>query len=247
MNDKKRKEFLAYATLPLFKKRVRRARDIVSQWLSICANPYVAFSTGKDSTCVLALVREQSESPSVYFDADSSYPESQQLLSAIPNLIIWPATEPILATIKRVGFASPRLEDETMRTTVYEPAAALLEKYKFDGVAYGLRAEESYGRRVNRRVRGPLFQYQTRYPGVWACQPICDWSYYDVWAFIVSQDLSYCGVYDKLWDEPIENQRISYWAGESERANGRYARLRRYYPALWQKLISEIPEAATYA
>jgi 3'-phosphoadenosine 5'-phosphosulfate sulfotransferase (PAPS reductase)/FAD synthetase len=239
--------FRLWSRLQLHRYRVSLAQDRTARWLDKVQNPYIAYSTGKDSTCVLRLVRDQSpEISAVYFNADCSFPECEQMLAQTKNVIIFPTLEPLLDTFKRFkGFnGGKQLERETMRTTVYEPIKRLLEQYRFDGVAYGLRAEESHGRRMNAKVRGAVFQYKR--DGLWACQPIHDWTYNDVWAYIVSNDLPYCGVYDRMWDMPEADQRISYWAGETKRRHGRWVWLKRNYPGLFNRFAAEFPEVRSF-
>lgn len=240
-----KKQFELHSQLARFKRRIVEAQWRITDWLSRVKNPYIAFSGGKDSTCILALVREQRpETPSVYIDADCAFPEISDILAATPNLIKIAASEPFLDTLSRFGLDNAKLEKETMRTTVYEPIKRLLAEFSFDGVCYGLRAEESYGRRKHAQVRGATFQY--RRDRVWGCQPIHDWTYEDVWAFIVSRNLLYAGTYDKLWDAPKEDQRVSYWAGETKRRWGRFAWLKRNYPDLFNRLAARIPEVRAY-
>lgn len=247
MPDERQEAFLLHSQLRVFRWKLDRAQERVAEWLHKVGNPYVAFSTGKDSTCTLSLVREQCPPvPAVYFDADCSFPESQSTLQETGNLIVFPTQEPLLETFRRFGGfeGGAALERETMRTTVYEPIQRLIQQYDFDGVAYGLRAEESHGRRMNAKVRGAVFQYKR--DGLWGCQPIHDWTYDDVWAYIVINDLPYCGVYDRMWDMPEEDQRLSYWAGSTKRRWGRWAWLKRNYPSLFNRLAAEFPEARSF-
>lgn len=248
MNDREKLLFSLHAQTRRFQYRVIQAKERVSRWLDKVDNPYIAFSTGKDSTCILHLVREQRpDIPAVYFDADCSFPESLEMIQTTENIIVFPTIEPLLETFKRFGGfdAGPELERETMRTTVWEPIKRLIAEYGFDGVVYGLRAEENPGTRGRlARKRGAIFQYKR--DELWACQPIHDWSYYDVWAFIVSNELPYCGVYDKLWDAPEEDQRLSYWAGETKRRWGRWSWLKRNYPDLFNRFAAEFPEVRCY-
>lgn len=238
--------FQLHAKTKQYRWRVEQARQRVSEWFSLVTNPYIAFSTGKDSTCVLALVREQRpETPAVYLDADCSYPESEALLRVTPNCIRFPADEPFLDTLARHGLdGGAELDRATMQSTVWGPIKRLIAEHQFDGVAYGLRAQESHGRRMNAYTRGAVFRY--RRDGLWACQPLWDWSYDDVWAFIVTNNLPYCGVYDRMWDMPEDDQRLSYWAGETKRRWGRYKWLRRNYPDLFNRLAARIPEVRSY-
>lgn len=247
MNEEIKMQALLWSKLRSHEYKILQARRRIEKWLSLVNNPYIAFSTGKDSTCLLHLVRAQKkEVPAIYFDAGCSFPESGELISQTKNLISFPTEEPLLATFHRFGGISGgrELERETMRTTVYEPIKRLILKYSFDGVAYGLRSEESRGRYMNAKMRGAIFQYKR--DGLWACQPIHDWTYEDVWAYIISNDIPYCSVYDKMWDMPKEDQRLSYWAGETKRRWGRWAWLKRNYPELFNRFAAEFPEVRCY-
>lgn len=247
MPDELRLRFQIHSTLPVFQRRVARARSRIEEWLAAVRNPYVAFSGGKDSTCVLHLVREQRpETPAVYLDADCCFPEVDDLLQHTPNLIRYPTSEPFLVTLARYGVDDPRIGNITMRTTVYEPVEASVEEHGFDGTAYGLRAEESRGRRLHARSRGAIFRYKKRYGSLLACQPIWDWTYDDVWAFIVVNQVPYAGTYDRMWHMAEREQRVSYWAGETNRSRGRYAWLRQNYPDLFRRLSELIPEVKSY-
>lgn len=246
MNDAYRERFWLHSTLPVFRRRVERAEMRVHEWAEKIENPYIAFSGGKDSTCVLHLVRSQRpETTAIYFDAQCAFPEVESLLAETPNCIKYAADEPFLGTLARYGLDDPAVEEATMQTTVWGPIRRLIAEYEFDGVAYGLRAEEnSKTRGMHARTRGAVFQYKR--DGLWGCQPIHDWSYLDVWAYIVSNNLPYAGVYDKMWEMPERDQRVSYWAGETNRTRGRFVWLRQHYPDLWRRLRAAVPEAANY-
>jgi 3'-phosphoadenosine 5'-phosphosulfate sulfotransferase (PAPS reductase)/FAD synthetase len=119
-------------------------------------------------------------------------------------------------------------------------------RYAFDGVAYGLRAEENRGRAMHAKSRGAVFQYQRDH--LWGCQPIHDWTYNDVWAYIISHHVDYCAVYDRLMEMGItpEDCRLSYWAGETKRRWGRWAILKRGWPELFNRFAAEFPEVRCY-
>lgn len=245
----KKAAFLSHASLRGHRKIVRRSEALIGRALERMENPYIAFSTGKDSTCVAELVWQQrSEVPAVYFDAQCSFPESAAYLNRMETegrRIIRFLCEPLLETFMRVGGpTSLYSERETMKSTVYRPIAELIQRHGFDGTFVGLRAAENWGRTQLYKYRGGLFWHQRW--GLLECIPVADWSHNDVWAFIFSNGLDYNQIYEKMRDMPIEDQRISYWAGETKHRHGRWAFLRRHYPELYNEFVALFPEVAGY-
>ncbi len=59
MDEKWRKALEAWAKTEEHQAKVEEAKHIIREALTRCLKPYVAFSGGKDSTCVLRLVLEQ--------------------------------------------------------------------------------------------------------------------------------------------------------------------------------------------
>jgi len=238
--------FRIYANTKQHQWRVNQARLFVTDWFGKCKRPYISFSGGKDSLAALHLVREQDPScPAVYWDADCAFPEVEDLIKQTPHCTKYPCAEPFLDTLARFGLhAGQDLENETMKTTVYTPVSAYIAETGVDGAAYGLRMAESRGRRMNGLTKGAVF-FAKGY-GVTMCQPVFQWSYDDVWAYIVSKNVPYCGTYDRMWDMPEKEQRISYWAGESNRQNGRWVWLKRNYPDLFNRFAARFPEARAY-
>jgi len=251
MNDDFRLQCKLHAQLRNHRHAVERAQQMIARALSEATRPYIAFSTGKDSVVLAALVWEQSQTiPAVYFDADCAFPESKALLVRYAEtgkpVHCWPC-EPFFETLHRMGGpSSDKCEAETMRSTVYRPIKSLLEKYHFDGAFIGLRAEESKQRHNLLDRRGQLF-WQKR-DALWECLPIGHFTYIDVWAYIVMHDLDYCAVYDRLMEMgvPPEDCRLSYWAGETKRRWGRWAILRRGWPELFNRFAAEFPEVRAY-
>lgn len=237
-------EYQLHSKLTTFIKKVQRTKQIIKKALDMMKKPYVAFSTGKDSTVLLDLTRTINPNiPAVYFDADAAYPESFEMLETIPNLIKF-KTEPILATFRKWGILHLNIEDKTMESTVYRPIKALLAKYHFDGVFLGLRAEESYGRKKLAQTKGTLF-WQKR-ESIWECIPLAWWTYRDIWAYIFSNNLNYNKIYDKMGALPEKERRVSYWAGETNRRGGRWVWLATMYPDLFNQLANEFPEVRLF-
>lgn len=232
--------FLLHAQLIAYQKKEQKALDTIEKALEMMKNPYVAFSTGKDSTVLLDLVRQVApETPAVYFDADAAYPESTEMLDT-PNVIKF-KTEPILETFQKWGILHPQIEKKTMESTVYHPIKALLAEYEFDGVFLGLRAEESYGRKQLAKSKKELIFLNKR-DKIWECIPLSWWTYDDIWAYIFSHKLKYNTIYDQMDMLTEKERRVSYWAGETNRQGGRWVWLARFHPELFNKFARCFPE-----
>lgn len=213
-------------------------------------SPYVAFSTGKDSTVIANLVREVApETPLVYFDAKRPFPESAAMLAwaeSTGNLIRYDTGTDYLDLLRKYGLSDARIDNASMEAVVWGPVKRLCAEYGFDGAFLGLRASESKGRRHLVKSRGALF-YAQRHPQ-WECLPICDWSVEDVWAYLVSTEAVYNGVYDRLWEWGVspDEMRVCYWCVEVNITRGNYVHLKRGWPQLWDELVVAVPEAASY-
>lgn len=249
MDPQRRKLYELHSRLPIMRRRVKEAEEAVARWLSKSKKPYVAWSTGKDSTVMLWLILQQKPDVEViYFDADSALPDSVELMERLRtewnlNLRII-KTRPILDTLAEYGLEHPRIDYYTMRDTVYLPVQQLVDE-GYDGVAVGIRAGEGRERSIASSKYAPL--WKTKGTGLWTCWPIHRWGARDVWGYTVSEDLPYNRAYDKTKFTNFEEMRVSYWAGETGRTYGRYAWLRYYYPELFQRLVDRIPVASRYA
>jgi 3'-phosphoadenosine 5'-phosphosulfate sulfotransferase (PAPS reductase)/FAD synthetase len=238
-----RTEALLRCQLQDYKTRVERARDFVSRALTQCKKPYVAFSTGKDSTALLNLVREQCPNVAVvYLDSPGcALPESLKLLDTYErqgmNLIRW-QVKSFLEIYREVDLEDPRWDAITMKELVYKPVKQLITEHGFDGIFLGLRADESHARRVSAHMRGELFFRKSNQ--VIECLPLLWWSADDVWTHILSEDLLYNAAYDHGFE------RVCFWCGQSGRTRGRWVTLKRHWPQLFNQLAAEFPEVTLY-
>lgn len=191
---------LEYARNPIHQQRVFGAIATIQQALAQRKRPYIAFSGGKDSMIVLALVQQIAGAvPAVWSDDELEYPELVQMMSPLigqPDLIVtygeaehagwyrpWRTRpywrDPFPGTI-RIGMDV----DEWMATRGH------------DLVFTGLRAEENARRRAWLEAHGPIYRVRS---GVGLrCCPIWDWTIDDVWAYTAAQGLPVCGVYDRM-------------------------------------------------
>jgi 3'-phosphoadenosine 5'-phosphosulfate sulfotransferase (PAPS reductase)/FAD synthetase len=116
-----------------------------------------------------------------------------------------------------------------------------------DTVLLGLRQEESAIRRMHLRKFGPLFYSES--DKSWHCNPIHDWTWLDVWAYIISNHLDYNRAYDRLEEIGVapEHQRVGPLAVEQVLGYGQMAILKRGWPELFNRFASEHPEAREYS
>lgn len=116
----------------------------------------------------------------------------------------------------------------------------------------GMRAQESRGRRTNRKYRGhlyPIKQSRSLPRGQWCSTPIVDWQHNDVYAYCVSRGIDLHPLYQCVAfahrDAPWW-LRDEWWVpDERTGATGSVAWLRRYWPSLYQRLCLWMPAASS--
>ncbi|MCM8900593.1 phosphoadenosine phosphosulfate reductase family protein [Caldicoprobacter algeriensis] len=181
------------------KAKVKEAQVIIAKTLSLYQKPYVAFSGGKDSTCMLYLVLQQKPDVTVlHWDYGPYY---------IPR---WLEKE-FIENAKKMGAVNIRIETSPKYERLGRNAINVLgEDYigklipqlkeeGYDLAFVGLRKQES----VKRRLRLQTNKNISILPECW---PVQNWDWKDVWAFIFSNDLPYASIYDKYapvvgWDK----------------------------------------------
>jgi len=170
-------------------EKIEKARQIVRNALQIYSKPYIAFSGGKDSTCVLHLVLEQCPDIMVlHWDYGPYY---------IPR---WLEKE-FIDNARQIGARNIRIEtsEKYMRlgrnainVLGREYLGKLIPQLKqegYDMAFVGLRKEEGNKRR--RRIEN-----KKSISVIPECWPIADWTWKDVWAYIFNRNLPYPSIYN---------------------------------------------------
>lgn len=189
--------------LPSFQVNVRRAEQVIAQALAVMRQPYVAFSGGKDSLVVLALVRRQRPDIAVVWSDDElEYPEQPGYITGLAaawglNLKVV-CSHALHAEWFRTWTDRPFWREPLAGAVMLPDSEPLTDDWLmgqgFDGVFLGLRAQERFKRRMHLAHRGLL----TETARGWQCNPIGWRSVDDVWAFIAGEGLPYNPVYDVL-------------------------------------------------
>jgi 3'-phosphoadenosine 5'-phosphosulfate sulfotransferase (PAPS reductase)/FAD synthetase len=188
--------FMGWSETPEFRDRVERTKDRIADVLAQSCKPYLAFSGGKDSEVMAHLVTEQRPVMALHYDYGPPHiPASlhQEIVSLAPrvgasDLVV----ERPLPTTKATGRA-------TLRKDYFPRITVRLKDEGYDRAFVGLRAEES----LRRKRRIAQSRSLTAIPEAW---PLEDWTWLDVWAYIVSRGLPYLSYYDRValivgWDK----------------------------------------------
>ena len=191
MEEKWREYFETWSRTSEYKKRLKEAKQIISNALHTFKKPYIAWSGGKDSTVLTHLVLQKNPQILViHWDYGPYYiPKNlhTQILKnaekmAIKNLQILTSTiynkkgtkaQNILGRIF-IGIEIPRLA-----------------KQGYDAAFIGLRAEESIKRKLK-----PLTEKTPS--GITNIYPIHKLTWRDIWAYITTNQIPYLTTfYDK--------------------------------------------------
>jgi len=175
--------FIKWAKTEEYRYKVKQAKKIIEEVIKEY-KPYIAFSGGKDSTCLLHLVLQ--------FD---------------PDILVWhwdygkymprEFEKEIIENVRKIGAKNLRVDtsmaykwkDKVFYKTFFGKIQKELAK-EYDAVFVGLRKEESIHRRERIKVQRSLGIIKEFWP-------LQDWSWRDVWAYIFSNNLPYHSAYDK--------------------------------------------------
>lgn len=187
MNGIERETFLLHAETAEHRARVAASEKIIKDCLSSSVRPYVAYSGGKDSTAVLHMVLRQKPGVMVWhWDYGPEFVPREYERESV-DIARWMGASNI-----RLDSTPDQVRggDNGSWWRSFAGHIKGLREEGFDLVFLGVRGEES-GKRRRRLSAGR--------PGIGIvreCCPLADWSWMDVWAYIVSHGLRYHRVYD---------------------------------------------------
>lgn len=189
MEKKWQETFKLWAQNKQYQEKLEGAKCLISKALSEY-KCYVAYSGGKDSTVVLHLVLQLNPNVMVlHWDYGRYY---------MPKEVL----EEIIGIARKVGVRNLRIETSDLYKKLGRKAINVLGRellgklvpqlYKegYRCVFLGLRAEESIRRKL--RVKNTRIL-----KGIKEICPLHNWTWLDVWAYIVSNNLPYLSHYDK--------------------------------------------------
>jgi 3'-phosphoadenosine 5'-phosphosulfate sulfotransferase (PAPS reductase)/FAD synthetase len=234
--------------LPPMRARVNSAQRLVRALLRRTERPYVAYSGGKDSQCLVDIVlRIRPEVQVVFHDEDWLPPGTLEVVEATEKhygIHILRVRERRSADEFFAEFGTwPTCSNPRPVDFEADTWGEIVGHYGFDGVAMGLRAEESTGRRF--ALRKPLRKTQD---GLWHCSPLHDWSAPEVFAYLVGNELPIHPAYAQMINAgmPIERARIGPLTAVRVYQYGLLETTRHLWPELWNAFVTDNPVVANF-
>jgi phosphoadenosine phosphosulfate reductase len=209
--------FLSHSKSNAYRKKLSKSKEVISKFLNVCENPCVSVSFGKDSQCMMHMIGNMK--PDIKFihcDRGEGGSTKEVIgichdMAKIYNVVI------VKTEVSNIYAYKNGIEIKKHLIKELEKAQA-----GHDGSAIGITRDESKIRNFVGLVNGQLFKMKS---GIYRCYPIWNFSAIDVWAYIVSNDVPYPGVYDRLNDNGIKYasnaSRTSDMIGENRLAQGR--------------------------
>jgi len=269
MDEVERYQHLLHSRTNGFQRKVERARATINEAIQTVAPDrwMVSFSGGADSLIVLALLHEMDLLSSMltrWVDDGWDYPATITFLAEMEQ---------------RYGFRLERMRSihnwrewcvEMDRPDLGDDPAAydawgnprdswdggwnshqewLVSLAGYDGVFLGLLASESRSRSYALHDGyKPLYQVKSE-GGMWHCSPLAHFTKPDIWAYLVSREVPYNPVYDRLAElgVPLERRRVAPLTCFRVLQYGSAAILRSGWPDLYNTLAATFPRVREYS
>lgn len=232
-----------------YKRKLSESMRTIENAMTKMSRPAIAFSGGKDSHVVKCIAQEIDPSVPIHFGHEQwILPETEALIASTDGII-----KTALPDSHAEWLSVWQDKDEVPSDVRYiDPALGLNEfnyersMFDWDGKFLGLRADENKHRRVLLHTRGELYFCQRH--DMWECNPIAFWSTWDVWAYLIDNEIEYNKAYNKLatLGVPIERRRIGPLAQEKVLGFGQMTILKRGWPELFNRFAAKHPEARSY-
>lgn len=184
--------FLKWSKTEEFKDKLKIAKEVIEQALEEFRKPYIAFSGGKDSTALLHLVMQFDKSITVIHWDYGKYFIPRQIHREILEIAKTCCAENIIVLTSKLYDKLKENAQGILGKCFIGVEIPKLAKQGYDCCFLALRSEES----IKRRERTKNYREFDK-TGIWNVFPIRDWTWKDVWAYIVSNNIKYLKLYDK--------------------------------------------------
>lgn len=187
MDNTWRETFTLWSETQEYHRRIAQVQHIIEDILAYCQNPYVAYSGGKDSCCLLHLVAQQR--PTVYvfhWDYGESLMPRTIALEIQENIALIGGPKCRAVIRKRSRPQQARTNSAFGYRQFYATIDNLKKQFNWDMGFVGIRQEESHKRKA---TYTDFVMHDTSYP-------LLNLTWKDIWAYLISNKLPYPSVYD---------------------------------------------------
>lgn len=234
-----------------------RALERITAWMEEHPDSFLTFSGGKDSTVLLHLLKRVDPSPKVcFFDSGLLY---RQTYEFVENIQKWWGVDvttirtnpPPLELLKESGAwtpGAPKLRLDVKRLLIDNYLDAARAHYETIYSLYGLRGEESAGRRMlMARTKGVVTNHRKgELVGV-SLAPMWDWTTLDVNSYVLKHKVPLNTAYRRLRElgVPSAKRRTGVVLGDGIHL-GDWAMNYQVDPALGKVIESHLPMLAKF-
>jgi phosphoadenosine phosphosulfate reductase len=247
---------------------VEHAHAIIDEAIRVMPNPYISFSGGIDSTALVDMMYSRGYRIEVLFGDDGwDYPDTLTFLSQtearygftlrrVRSLDPWRswcrelgrpdlAETPDAVENGQPVWGNPHVWHDQWRSLTLDAHP----RGGYDGCFLGMlgterkRGGESAARAYQlRNGARPLYQVASE-GGMWHCSPLAAWTKNDVWAYVLSHQLSYNPVYDILarLGVPLERRRVAALTCYRTIRFGSHLWVKAGWPSLHNQLAAIFP------
>ena len=185
-----RETFLMHAQTQEFKDKLEQSKAIIKNALSQCREPYIAFSGGKDSTALLSLVLQKAPNILIFHWDFGRYYLPRSIEKEIHDIAFHLGGKNLLVESSR-EYEVKKRQAKAFYKSFFGRVLPKLQVKGYDLAFIGLRMQESIIRKI--KLRGGHFEQEKEMVN---CYPLRNWSYLDVWAYLISNNIGYLSYYD---------------------------------------------------
>lgn len=239
--------------LPGFNRKLTRAKDLIDKALKHSKNPYLSWSTGKDSTAMLCLVAEQNPNVTIMmYDSGYELPENKDYANYVLGTlgiskdrieVIRPPRDPLEEKIK-AGYFDLKAIAKVNERVMFRPIREWAKNGGYDLAFIGLRKQESAARRMTMRMNGEYFYCKRN--AIQQCYPMADFSAQEVFGLLAVFNINPHPAYDKTKFAERDWVRVNWWIVSAGVEKGTALWLKYYYPELFAILAERNPAVKEY-
>ena len=192
MKKRLRSAFMLHSKTPEFREKVEKSLKIIQEHY-VKNRSYVSCSGGKDSLVLTHLCLKVDPDILVFHWDHGAYLMPREVEKDILGCIKALGVKNLaVRTSRRLWRPEARVDYRIWYRAFYGALRKLVEERGLEVCFLGFRAEES----PRRKCRTRRFYEYDKATGVKLVYPIRSWTWLDVWAYIVSNNIKYPKVYD---------------------------------------------------